>query len=438
MWSHAGRHWAVLPNSSGTYLWRLDGTTWTNVLRLSPKTSSKADCKVVGDITHIFLYQGASSQFVSVEYVAASSTYQLWSRRTNTVGISFESGVETATIDMDGSGRMWLASAGVSDINVRWSDSPYNTWSAPITIATGVKDDDICAVVALPGKIGVFWSNQNSQRFGFKTHTDGASPSSWSADEVPASQSALNIGSGMADDHLNLAVASDGTLYSAVKTGYDNTGYTEIALLVRRPTGAWHNLYEVSKLGTRPIVILNETIGRVRVIYTYADGGGDIVYKESSTSSIAFGAQRTLISGTYNNVTSTKDNFTSEVVILASGSTQAVGVLARDGEALIASSTSALSGSSVAPDGSEDGLLAYPNPFTSTATLKFSIPEAGEYTVGLYDSKGTYINTLSEGTGEAEEQRTFEVDGSGLARGLYLVRLQTKGSVRTLRLMLNK
>ncbi|WP_461490421.1 T9SS type A sorting domain-containing protein, partial [Pontibacter sp. HJ8] len=329
-WSYDGKWWAVFPNSSGTHLWRLDGTSWTNVLRLSSNTTSKADCKVVGNITHILLYQGPSSQMVSVEYESASGTYELWSKRTSTVGLTLDQGVETATIDVDGNGRMWLASAGVSDIKVRWSDAPYHTWSSPITVASGVKDDDICAVIALPGKIGVFWSNQTTRRFGFKTHTDGADPSQWSADEVPASQSALNIGSGMADDHMNFAVAHDGTLYCAVKTSYNTTGYPLVALLIRRPAGNWDQLYEVSQTGTRPIVIFNEALGKLKVVYSSAEGGGNILYRESSNTDISFGAQRTLLAGTYNNATSTKANYTSDIVILASNSTHVVGVLAND------------------------------------------------------------------------------------------------------------
>ena len=75
---------------------------------------------------------------------------------------------------------------------------------------------------------------------------------------MPASASALNVGLGMADDHLNVAVASDGTLYAAVKTSYDTAGYPKIALLVRRPNGTWDPLYEVDQSGTRGIVLLNE------------------------------------------------------------------------------------------------------------------------------------------------------------------------------------
>ena len=45
---------------SGTWLWRLEAdTSWTNVLRLSTRTDTKADAKVVGDVTHVLLYSSA-------------------------------------------------------------------------------------------------------------------------------------------------------------------------------------------------------------------------------------------------------------------------------------------------------------------------------------------------------------------------------------------
>ena len=80
--------------------------------------------------------------------------------------------------------------------------------------------------------------------------------------------------------------------------------------LIRRPAGTWDNLYEVSQSGTRGIVVLNEAAGKVKVIYTASESGGNILYRESSTSSISFGSVNTLISGgTYNNATSTKQNY---------------------------------------------------------------------------------------------------------------------------------
>ena len=182
----------------------------------------------------------------------------------------------------------------------------------------------------MPGKVGVLWGNQNIKRFCFRTHADGQSPDTWSADEVPASQSALEEGKGMADDHLNIKVAGDGTLYGAVKTGYDEAGYPEISLIVRRPDGSWDKLYGVSENGTAPIVVLNEAMGKIRVIYTSATYGGTILYKESATANISFGAELTLMAGLNNYVTSTHQNFTSDIVILASNAEETNGVLAHD------------------------------------------------------------------------------------------------------------
>ncbi|MHC4097574.1 MAG: hypothetical protein ACYSU3_16125, partial [Planctomycetota bacterium] len=325
-----GLWWAVLPDSQGTALWALVGTAWIDVMDLSTYTNSRADVKVVGNVVHILLYRGTSSKLISVEYDVPSQTYQLWSQRPSTVDITLDSGVETATIDVDSTSRMWIASDASTDINVRYSDPPYDVWSSPITLASGVHTDDISVITTLAnGTIGVLWSNQKTKRFGFRVHADSNGPAVWSADEVPASQSAIdNVGIGMADDHLNVAVASDGTLYAAVKTSYDTPGYPKIAFLVRYPNGQWDDLYAVDTSGTRPITLLNEVDGAVTVFYTASEGSNDIVYKQSSLSRISFDEPPLiLMSSSSNNVSSTKDNVTDEVVVISSANNNAYGVL---------------------------------------------------------------------------------------------------------------
>ena len=73
--------------------------------------------------------------------------------------------------------------------------------------------------------------------------------------------------------------------------------------------------------------LLNESEQKIIVIYTNSTGYDPIVYKVSPMSSIAFGTQQTLISGNYNNATSTKQNITNNIVVMASSSNTAVGVL---------------------------------------------------------------------------------------------------------------
>ncbi|KAA9345593.1 T9SS type A sorting domain-containing protein [Adhaeribacter soli] len=422
-WTYDGKQWSVLTNSSGTFLWRLNGTSWTSVLKLSPNSYGHADCKPVGNVTHIFLERGVSSHLVSVEYVPASGTYKLWSQRTSRVTVTLDDRVETATIDIDSKGRMWVASDGTSKINVRWSDPPYAVWSAPITLADQVNDDDIGAVIAIPGtgKIGVMWSDQNARRFGFKTHKDSDAPENWSADEVPASQSALNVGGGMADDHINIKAAGDGTLYCAVKTSYDKTNYPRLALLIRRPSGSWDNLYEVSRTGTRPIVLLNETLGKLRIVYASAENGGDILYRETPLAGIAFGPQLTLIPGTYNYPSSYKMPYAERTVVMASNGIDAVSIMASD---------QVLNGSP-----GHASLTVFPNPSFNHSTISFMLPEDDDYAVALYDFKGTWISTLKQGRALAGKVNTFEADATSLPSGLYVVRMQTSKEVKSVRLM---
>ena len=327
LWKYNGTWWAVLPSTAvspaGTWVWRLNpDDTWSNVYRISSNTNVQADAKSIGSVTHVLLH-GPSPELVSVQYDANGNTYEPWVARPAATPISLPNS-EIATIDVDSAGRMWLATENGVNLNVYYSDSPYTSFTGPITLANNINDDDIGVVTALPNDtIGVLWSNQTTRRFGFKVHVDGQLATTWSADEVPAAASALNVGLGMADDHLNVAVASDGTLYAAVKTSYDTAGYPKIALLIRRPNGTWDPLYEVDQSGTRGIVLLNEQDDTVRLVYTSSEGFNDIVTKKSSTSSIVFGPRSTLISGGVNDVTSTKQNWTGRVPVMAASASTA-------------------------------------------------------------------------------------------------------------------
>ena len=315
VWSHNGDWFAALPNSSGTWIWRLDGSNWTQVVKLTNSDSIHADVKTVGNLAHILLFDGSSTQLASVQYNAATRGYELWSGRAANASLALSNSAETATIDIDLTGRMWVCYETSNSVEVRYSDGNYSTWSGPINVATGITSDDIASVIAMPnGQIGVFWSNQSNSTFGFRTHTDGENPSTWNSAEIAAPQSQA---SRMADDHLNLAVAADGTLYVAAKTSFDGGGRPEIILLVRRPDGSWDPMYAVSNLGTRPVIVLSELQNRLLIAYTERDGGGNIYYRESPLDQIAFGNTRVLIGGSYNNVTTAKASFTNSILFLA-------------------------------------------------------------------------------------------------------------------------
>jgi hypothetical protein len=104
VWYHAGAWWSVFPtnasgaSSAGTWLWKLEGTAWTEVLKLSDRTDVKADAKAAGSVAHILLYAGTNTELVSVEFSGGS--YQLWTNRPAPSPLSL-SGSEIATIDID-------------------------------------------------------------------------------------------------------------------------------------------------------------------------------------------------------------------------------------------------------------------------------------------------------------------------------------------------
>ena len=454
VWNYANHWWCVLPAVGGTKIFRLDGVSWTETLTLTT-VSSKPDCWVAGDLVHLLLFKGATnnSLLYSVKYDSASNTYKLWDTRPTVVKIVFPAGAETTTLAVDGNGRMWTASDGTSEIKVWWSDAPYSTWSAPVTIATGVNDDDICSLTVMPalGKIGIFWSNQATRKFGFRTHTDGTDPAVWSPDEVPGLSAALdNVRAGMADDHMNLKVGSDGTVYCAAKTGYDKIGYPKLILLVRRPSGVWDNPYTVTMYpdGTQATLLLNEAKDKLTVVYTTVENGGDIRYTESSTSNISFSPPITLISSPgvlYNYATSTHENYTSETVILAtnmsSSPIQAVGLLVSYNQPANAATTASLAKTIVVQPSQENTktiLNAYPNPMSASATLRFTLEHSSFYDLALYDSKGMKLRLLKTGWAEAGIDNNMVLDGALLPTGLYLVRLQTDKTSSVLKILVKK
>jgi hypothetical protein len=296
---------------------------------------------------------------------------------------------------------------------VRHSDGLFTSWSAPITVATGISSDDICAITAMPNnRIGVMWSNQSSKFFGFRVHQDGAAANVWSADERPASQSSQGK---MADDHVNLAVASNGTLYAAVKTSY--SGSPKILMLVRRPNGTWDNAYSVDGGGTRPIVVLNEAANRVMVAYTTSDSGGDIVYRVSPADVISFAPRQVLIDGNINNVTSTKQNFTDKVVFLASSGSNAKG-------ALFSFDTIVTNQAPVVNAGANQAL-----PFGSTASLDGTVSDDGRPSGSTLVTSWTQVS--GPGTATFANSSAVDTTATFSASGNYVLRITADDGQRS-------
>ncbi|MBF9238082.1 T9SS type A sorting domain-containing protein [Hymenobacter sp. BT683] len=83
-------------------------------------------------------------------------------------------------------------------------------------------------------------------------------------------------------------------------------------------------------------------------------------------------------------------------------------------------------------------LEAYPNPFTTTATVRFRVAHAGPVQLQVYNALGQVVSTLYHGTAQAGELIERSLDGAQLNAGLYTCRLLGSDQPLTQRLVLTK
>ena len=131
VWKYNNTWWACISGDTpgGTRVWRLDGTSWTDVLQISSSTGTFADCRQRGNLVHILLFDGfddvdGDGEFITLQHVAAGNTYEPWSENPNPTFIDLSPGVETATIDVDSTGHVFLAADAVNDVEVYHAAAP--------------------------------------------------------------------------------------------------------------------------------------------------------------------------------------------------------------------------------------------------------------------------------------------------------------------------
>lgn len=71
---------------------------------------------------------------------------------------------------------------------------------------------------------------------------------------------------------------------------------------------------------------------------------------------------------------------------------------------------------------------AYPNPFRVATLIRFAFAEEQQVEAVLYDAMGRRVRTLYQGLAPANQVQELRVDGTGLAAGVYLVRVWGKRS----------
>jgi trimeric autotransporter adhesin len=331
MWSQGAGAYHIFRLNTGTQSWIDTGTV------LDPRSNSRAD--TLWDATTNKLYI-ASHVFTTGSSSGSPARLYRFSYDPGTKSYSLDSGfpvqignykTEALTIAKDSTGQLWATwkqgttfVVNASVCNPACNDAAWGTPFTP-TVAgakTTFNSDDISAVIAFAGQIGVFWSNQTNGTDYFAVHADSDPDTTWSG-EIALS------GTAMADDHMNLKTDSGGRVYAVVKTSREGSNDPLIILLVRSTSGSWTSTTVGLKRDhhTRPIVELDETDQTIHVFAVSPESGGSIYEKTSPFGSISFAPGKGTIimknaDGELSNPTSTKQNVGPEtgLAVLASGS----------------------------------------------------------------------------------------------------------------------
>lgn len=79
----------------------------------------------------------------------------------------------------------------------------------------------------------------------------------------------------------------------------------------------------------------------------------------------------------------------------------------------------------------------YPNPFNPSTTIRFSLPQAAQIKINLYNMLGELVKTLADGMYETGFHKLV-VDASNLPSGTYIYRLESSNFVQVKKMILIK
>jgi hypothetical protein len=343
LWYNDGFWWgALLSGVTHVYdIYQFNGQTqsWTDTgVPIDTRATSHADC--LWDAATGYLYVATAvmpgdpgNTDIHVRrytYNAATRTYA-----PATDFVAATGGVEAVVLDKDSTGTIWVTYTLDSNATTRAVYVTHSTsgggfispYIIPVAGAANLTNDDLSAIIAFGGKVGVMWSNQRDDAMYFAIHADGAPDTMWQPGTA-------YVGPHYADDHINLKSLSadpSGQVFAVIKTSLTdlptpNPNDPLIVLLVRPTSGPWfaRTVSTVQDNETRPIVLIDTTNRQLYVFATTNDGlvPSAIYYKQSGLDNVSFpvGLGTPFIaSATHpniNNATSTKQNLTSATGLL--------------------------------------------------------------------------------------------------------------------------
>lgn len=274
LWFAHDAWWAWMPNRQGSSVWRRTASGWQRAQMLDAalrQVPGRADVWLEDNMVRAVLVARRQLTVATLRFDETSGCYalsgeparfELESERADEV-------IETATIAHDSRGVWWIAYPWRKQMWIRATQTAEGkeVWSEPHAVSDLTDRDDLCALVRLPGAVGLAWSNQTNETMNFRLHKDGARITDWEQTEV------IDRGDRTADDHISAKATADGTLLLATKNSVDRVGEPQLVLRIRQPSGVWQNLPYAcrTKSGepSRPLVLLGGTPENLLLLHTW-------------------------------------------------------------------------------------------------------------------------------------------------------------------------
>ena len=338
LWFHDGSWWGVLFDRSRDaymiYRFDWDADEWVATGQMvDDRNFSRAD--VVWDGSHLYTVSGGIDPASSKHRALLSRFSYDGARREWHLdrGYPFaitDGGAETFVADKAQDGQLWVTFTRSEQVYVTHSLTTDQDWTKPFPLPMAqsgdLTPDDISAVVAFDGAVGVMWSDQQDGAMYFASHRNGDDDQTWQF-------STAIQGPGLADDHMNLKTLHDdpaGRVFAVIKTSLNDAPDADptrplIMLLVLQDDGTWaqHVVSRVADDQTRPLLLIDAE-HRQLVIFTSGPccSGGTIYFKATNLDHIAFpyGVGTPFMeagqNGKINNPTSTRQNLDSSTDLL--------------------------------------------------------------------------------------------------------------------------
>lgn len=364
-----------------------------------PRPETLVDCLFDGERLYVSSHPvsgGDPAELRSYSYDGTTGTYAL--RDGFPVDVSDAEGCEALTITKDTTGKLWASWESGRNIRVACTTTSDLDWAPSFVMPSQpgkVDSDDISVIVAFGGKVGVLWSDQSEDSDYFAYHVDGDPDDTWSPLEIAAYDPVLGA---VANDHLNVTVGTDGTIYAVTKTNLSGSTDPAIAVLRRDVAGAWtsHLVNTRSEGGTRPIALVDEGNRQLHVLYNSDETGDDAIHiKSASLDDLLFPTgigDLFLADGDYdaiNNPTSTKQTVTSTTGLL---------VMASDADTrfYVHRAMSIAAPASLPEVDTDAGTLDF-------GTSDLGVPAAGAVTVYNVGAADLHVTRCTIGGGNADE-----------------------------------